>query len=59
MLSETTSMRTLRSMDSPWRRLPWTLPAALLIWAAALWGSAYFMESPPIGRWSRLPSMPS
>ena len=39
-------MRTLRSMDSPWRRLPWTLPAALLIWAAALWGSAYFMYEP-------------
>ncbi len=33
-------------MDSPWRRLPWTLPAALLIWAAALWGSAYFMREP-------------
>ena len=33
-------------MDSPWRRLPWTLPAALLIWAAALWGLAYFMEKP-------------
>ncbi len=39
-------MRTFRSIDSPWRRLPWTLPAALLIWAAALWGSAYFMREP-------------
>ena len=39
-------MRTLRSIDSPWRRLPWTLPTALLIWAAALWGSAYFMHKP-------------
>ena len=39
-------MRTFRSMDSPWRRLPWTLPTALLIWAAALWGLAYFMEKP-------------
>jgi len=38
MLSET------RTVDSPWHRLPWTLPAALLIWAAALWGLAYFME---------------
>jgi periplasmic protein TonB len=46
MLSETISMRTLRSIDSPWRRLPWTLPAALLIWAAALWGVEYFMERP-------------
>ena len=39
-------MRTLRSMDSPWRRLPWTLPTALLIWATALWASAYFMHEP-------------
>lgn len=46
MLSETIPMRTLRSIDSPWRRLPWTLPAALLIWAAALWGAAYFMHEP-------------
>jgi len=38
MLSET------RTVDSPWHRLPWTLPAALLIWAAALWGLASFME---------------
>jgi periplasmic protein TonB len=33
-------------MDSPWQRLPWTLPAALLIWAAALWGLANFMGKP-------------
>ena len=33
-------------MDSPWRRLPWTLPAALLILAAALWGAAYIMYKP-------------
>jgi protein TonB len=46
MLSETISMMTLRNMDNPWRRLPWTLPTALLIWAAALWGLAYFMERP-------------
>jgi periplasmic protein TonB len=39
-------MRTFRSMDSPWRRLPWTLPAALLILTAALWGAAYFMYKP-------------
>src|SRR5208283_965060 len=31
-------------IDNPWRRLPWTLTAALLIWVAALWGLAYFME---------------
>jgi periplasmic protein TonB len=39
-------MRTFRSMDSPWHRLPWTLPAALLILAAALWGAAYIMYKP-------------
>ena len=33
-------------MDSPWHRLPLTLPAALLIWAAVLWGSAHFMGKP-------------
>ena len=43
---------TLRSMDNPWRRLPWTLPTALLIWAAALWGLTHLMENPvhrPVG----------
>src|SRR5208337_804027 len=29
-----------------WRRLPWTLPSALLIWAVALWGLACFMAKP-------------
>ncbi|MGD0282811.1 MAG: hypothetical protein ABSB95_10660 [Dissulfurispiraceae bacterium] len=33
-------------IDNPWRRLPWTLPTALLIWAVALVGFAYFMENP-------------
>ena len=47
-MSETTSMRTLQDVDNPWRRLPWTLPATLLLWAAALWGFAYFMEKPTI-----------
>ena len=44
MLIEAISMRTFRSTDSPWRRLPLTLPTAVLIWAAVLWGSAHFME---------------
>ena len=39
-------MRTLSDTDSPWSRLPWTLPTALLMWAVALWGLAYFMERP-------------
>lgn len=34
------------STDSPWSRLPWTLPAALLISATVLWTLAYFMERP-------------
>ena len=46
MLSETTTMKTLQSMDSPWHRLPWTLPSALVIWAVALWGLAFFMGKP-------------
>lgn len=29
--------------DSPWRRLPWTLPAALLIWVVTLWALALFV----------------
>jgi periplasmic protein TonB len=39
-------MRLFRSIDSPWHRLPWTLPTALLIWAVALWGLAYFKGKP-------------
>src|SRR5271169_5359186 len=46
MLSETTLMRTLRSMDNPWHRLPWTLPTALLIWTMAFWGLSFFMGKP-------------
>src|SRR5208337_1961817 len=34
------------STDSPWARLPWTLPTALLISAVVLWVLAYFMERP-------------
>ncbi len=45
MISET--MKT-PDTDSPWRRLPWTLPAALIVWALALWGLAFFMESQAI-----------
>lgn len=43
-------MRTLRIIDSPWHRLPWTLPTALLVWTIALWGLAFFMEKP--SHWS-------
>jgi len=34
------------NIDNPWHRLPWTLPAALLIWSVTLWGLAYVMEKP-------------
>jgi protein TonB len=33
-------------IDNPWRRLPWTLPTALLIWTVALVGLASFMAKP-------------
>lgn len=39
-------MRTLWGIDSPWNRLLWTLPTALLICSVVLWGLAYFMERP-------------
>lgn len=32
--------------DNPWGRLVWTLPTAVLIWAAVLSGFAYFTEKP-------------
>ncbi len=37
-------MHQTAEIDNPWRRLPWTLTAAMLIWAVALLGFAYFME---------------
>ena len=40
------SLAQTADIDNPWRRLPWTLPTALLIWAVALLGFAYFMEKP-------------
>jgi len=35
-----------RNSDSPWNRLPWTLPTALLIWTVSLWIMAFFMGKP-------------
>lgn len=48
----------VRKKDSPWRRLPWTLPTALLLWVAALWTIAYFTGKPgkPV---KRLPEPPT
>ncbi|MDA8161793.1 MAG: hypothetical protein M0022_02655, partial [Desulfobacteraceae bacterium] len=46
MSSNNTPLLFFKRIDSPWRRLPLTLPAALLIWALVLWGSVYFMERP-------------
>ena len=41
--------------DSPWRRLPWTLPTALALGGAALWAAAYFTGKPV----ERLPEPPA
>ena len=41
--------------DSPWHRLPWTLPSALLLCAAVLWAIAYFTGKPVV----RLPEPPA
>lgn len=35
-----------RRMDSPWRRLHWTLPGALVVGAVIAWGLASFMQRP-------------
>jgi len=46
-------MKKLWDKDNPWHRLPWTLPAALLIWALAIFGIADFMGKPanrPMGQ---------
>jgi protein TonB len=41
--------------DSPWRRLYWTFPSALAIWAIVLWMFAYFLGKPA----ERLPEPPA
>jgi protein TonB len=40
--------------DNPWRRLPWTLPGALLLWAAVFAGFAHLIGQPA----ARLPEPP-
>ncbi len=39
-------MNKRRSIDSPWRRLCWTFPGAILVWAMVLWGLAFFIKEP-------------
>lgn len=46
MSTDALALPRLRDLDNPWRRLPWTLPAALLIWAGILWAFAVFTEEP-------------
>ena len=41
--------------DTPWRRLYWTLPAAVAIWLAILWSFAVFMG----GSNERIPEQPA
>src|SRR5208283_3323934 len=45
-MSRGSSLTQTPDIDNPWRRLPWTLPTALLIWAVALCGLAYVIEKP-------------
>jgi len=40
----------LLEIDDPWRRLPWSLPLALLIGAALLWELGRILERPPLHR---------
>ncbi len=47
-------LREFRINDSPWRRLPWTLPGAIVAGLAALWAAAYFTGKPV----ERLPEPP-
>jgi protein TonB len=48
-------LRNFHVNDSPWRRLPWTLPTALALGGAALWAAAYFTGKPV----ERLPEPPA
>jgi protein TonB len=41
-------------LDTPWRRLYWTLPAAVIIWLVILWSFAVFMSDTT----KRLPEPP-
>jgi protein TonB len=40
------SLHSFRAVADPWRRLPWTLTAALMMWAVVLWSFAHFIEQP-------------
>ena len=44
MLSETFTPESLWLLDNPWRRLPWVLPAALLIWVITLWLAGIYLQ---------------
>ncbi|HYA19814.1 MAG TPA: hypothetical protein VEG25_04110 [Burkholderiales bacterium] len=44
MLSETFTSESLWLLDNPWRRLPWVLPAALLIWVITLWLAGIYLQ---------------
>ncbi len=48
-------LRKFHVNDSPWRRLPWTLPTALALGGATLWAAAYFTGKPV----DRLPEPPA
>ena len=41
-------MPRILDFDNPWRRLPWSLPLALLISACVLWELGRVLERPPL-----------
>lgn len=40
-------MTSVLVLDNPWRRLPWSLPLALMICGAVLWELGRILERPP------------
>jgi protein TonB len=41
-------MTSMRELDNPWRRLPWSLPLALAICAGVLWEFGRILERRPV-----------
>ena len=41
-------MTSMLELDTPWRRLPWSLPLALAICAGVLWEFGRILERPPL-----------
>jgi protein TonB len=41
-------MTSILELDNPWRRLPWSLPLALVICAGILWEFGHILERAPV-----------